>query len=244
MVRELFREDAYLKASQATVTAIGDAGIEFDATIFYPLGGGQPGDTGMLSHADGRSWRVTDTRKGEVAGSIVHILDPVGGLPPPAVGDVLTLTLDWARRYAHMRLHTSMHLLCSLVPAQATGGNIAADRARLDFAELSLRDGAEPTKENIESRLNALIARATPTRTQWISDEEMAARPEMVRTMSVKPPSGQGRVRLMEIEGIDLQPCGGTHVANTGEIGRVSVTKIENKGKQNRRINLAFAPET
>jgi misacylated tRNA(Ala) deacylase len=239
MVTELFREDAYLQSCQATVVAVSEAGVELDRTVFYPLGGGQPGDTGELKRADGIAWRVADTRKGEAPGQIMHVLEP--GAAPPQVGDVFTATLDWQRRYAHMRLHTAMHLVCALVPSQATGGNISADKARLDFAELSLRDGAEPTKENIEAQLNALIAQAKPTRTQWITDEELAAKPEMVRTMSVKPPSGQGRVRLLDIEGIDLQPCGGTHVANISEIGRIVVTKIENKGKQNRRINLAFA---
>ncbi len=230
----LFRDDAYLQTCTATVTAVHSNGFETDRTVFYPNGGGQPGDTGHLLHANGTTQTIVDTRKGDVPESILHHL--AEGEPYPTVGEPITLTLDWARRQAHMRYHTALHLLCAVLKnAAVTGGALDATKARLDFdlpAEAVDRDA-------IEAQLNALINAAHPVQTVWITDAEMLARPELVRTMSVKPPMGLGRVRLLQIgEHIDLQPCGGTHVANTREIGTMKIVKIENKGKQNRRIVL------
>ena len=231
----LFRDDAYLKACPATVTATGERGFETDRTVFYPAGGGQPGDTGTVVRADGSVLRIVDTRKGEAADRVVHFVED--GAPLPNEGEAVELRLDWERRYAHMRIHTCLHVLSCVVVAPVTGGNIAADRGRLDFdIDMSLLDAAR-----IESELNALIARAIDTETVWISDEELDARPELVKTMSVKPPRGAGRVRLLRIEGIDLQPCGGTHVRNIGEIGPVRVLRIRNEGRRNRRVEIGFA---
>jgi misacylated tRNA(Ala) deacylase len=235
MTEELFREDAYLKSCAATVTGADEAGIRLDRTVFYPTGGGQPGDTGVLRRADGTVIRIVDTRKGERPDEVLHI--PAPGEPLPAPGEALTAEIDWERRYRHMRMHTSLHLLCAAVPAGVTGGQVGDIRSRLDFnvGDLKL------DKEELTARLNAFITGNHPVRKRWISDEELAANPELVRTMSVKPPQGTGKVRLLDIEGVDLQPCGGTHVGMTGEIGRLVVEKIENKGKQNRRIIVALA---
>lgn len=231
----LFRDDAYLKACSAVVTAIADRGVEVDRTVFYPAGGGQPGDTGTLVRADGSTLRVVDTRKGAAPDSVVHLVDEGVDLPVP--GERVELRLDWDRRYAHMRIHTCLHVLSCVVVAPVTGGNIAADRGRLDFdIDMSLLDA-----ERIEREVNALIGRAIDTETVWITDEQLDAKPELVKTMSVKPPRGAGRVRLLRIEGIDLQPCGGTHVRNIGEIGRVRVLRIRNEGRRNRRVEIGFA---
>lgn len=231
----LFRDDAYLKACSAVVTAIADRGVEADRTVFYPAGGGQPGDTGTLVRADGSTLRVVDTRKGAAPDSVVHLVDEGVDLPVP--GERVELRLDWDRRYAHMRIHTCLHVLSCVVVAPVTGGNIAADRGRLDFdIDMSLLDA-----ERIEREVNALIGRAIDTETVWITDEQLDAKPELVKTMSVKPPRGAGRVRLLRIEGIDLQPCGGTHVRNIGEIGRVRVLRIRNEGRRNRRVEIGFA---
>lgn len=235
MTEELFREDAYLKTCTARVTAVDETGVRLDRTIFYPMGGGQPGDVGTLRRADGTIVAIADTRKGKEHGDIVHV--PAAGQPALNVGDEVTAEIDWERRYRHMRMHTSLHLLCAAVPAGVTGGQIGADRSRLDFdtGELVL------DKAQIAEKVNALIAANHIVAPRWISDEEMAAKPELVRTMSVKPPSGHGKVRLLDIAGVDLQPCGGTHVRQTGEIGPIVVEKIENKGKRNRRVIIALA---
>ena len=226
-----FREDAYAQQCGAVITHVDERGIQLDATVFYPTGGGQPGDVGLLRAAAG-DIPIANTIKGEAPDTVIHV--PAPGARAPAVGEAVEAVIDWGRRHRLMRFHTALHLLCSIVPGAVTGGSIGEDKARLDFdvATDSLdRDG-------IASRLNALVAGAHPVTPRWISDDELAARPELVRTMSVKPPSGHGSVRLLDIEGVDLQPCGGTHVARTGEIGLVEVGKIESKGKQNRRINL------
>ena len=231
---ELFRDDAYLQDCSATVTAVDATGIRLDRTVFYPMGGGQPGDSGVLRRADGREIAIADTRKGEAPGEIVHVpAAPVADLQP---GETVTAAIDWTRRYRHMRMHSCLHLLCASVPAGVTGGSIGDGKGRLDF------DAGETVldKAAIEEKVNALIAQNLPVTSRWIDDAEMAARPELVRTMSVKPPSGQGRVRLMEVAGTDLQPCGGTHVRATGEIGAVRVDKIESKGKRNRRVSLSL----
>jgi len=229
-----FREDAYIRQCSAVVTNVDERGIELDSTVFYPTGGGQPGDAGILRSVAG-DIPIANTIKGDRPDAVIHV--PAAGARVPAVGEAVVAEIDWDRRHRLMRFHTALHLLCSIVPGAVTGGSIGEDKARLDFdvATESL------DKESIQSRLAALVAGAHPVTPRWISDDELAARPELVRTMSVKPPTGHGRVRLLDIEGIDLQPCGGTHVKNTAEIGNVLVTKIENKGKQNRRIIIGLA---
>jgi misacylated tRNA(Ala) deacylase len=231
----LFRDDAYLKTGEARVVAVDERGIELDRTIFYPLGGGQMGDTGVLVRDSGERIAIADTRKGDSPGSVLHVSAP--GMPQPAPGETLSLEIDWPRRHALMRLHTALHVMSCVVVAPVTGGNIAPDKARLDFdIDMSLLDAAR-----IEQETNALIARAVDTETVWITDEELDARPELVKTMSVQPPRGAGRVRLLKIPGIDLQPCGGTHVRNVTEIGQIRVLKIRSEGKRNRRIEIALA---
>ena len=231
----LFREDAYLKTARARVTGVHERGIEFDRTIFYPQGGGQAGDAGAVVRASGERVPVIDTRKGETLDSVVHVIQP--GTAVPAIGEEVALEVDWARRYALMRLHTALHVMSCVVVAPVTGGNIAPDKARLDFdIDMSLLDA-----ERIERETNALIARGIATETVWITDAELDARPELVKTMSVQPPRGIGRVRLLSIPGIDLQPCGGTHVANIAEIGGIRVLKIRSEGRRNRRVEIALA---
>ena len=230
----LFRSDAYLKSAQAQIIAVHERGIELDRTIFYPLGGGQAGDTGVLLRASGEAIAIADTRKGDAIDSVLHITAP--SMPPPEAGEMLTLEIDWQRRYALMRLHTALHVMSCVVVAPVTGGNISPDKARLDFdIDMSLLNAGK-----IERETNLLIARGIATETVWISDEELDARPELVKTMSVQPPRGAGRVRLLNIPGIDLQPCGGTHVRNIVEIGAIRVTKIRSEGKRNRRVEIAL----
>lgn len=232
MTTALFQEDAYLAECQATVQAVDGAWVILDQTVFYPLGGGQPGDRGELRDAQGQSWTVLDTRKGE-AGAIRHLLDEDHKLQ---VGDSITARLDWDLRHQHMRMHTALHLLGSLVPHGVTGGNISAAKSRLDF---DMEAGVD--KAQLTEQLNALIQADHPVGTRWISDAELDAQPELVRTMSVQPPRGAGQIRLLDIAGVDLQPCGGTHVRSTAEIGPVQVSKVEKKGKHNRRISIVFA---
>jgi misacylated tRNA(Ala) deacylase len=239
MTELIFRDDAYLRSCSARVIAVDDTGIRLDRTVFYPTGGGQPGDSGLLRLASGETIAILETVKGTAADEVVHI--PAPGAPLPSPGAEVTAELDWARRYRLMRMHSCLHLLCAVVPGAVTGGQVSDGRGRLDFDV----PGASLDKEAIAARLNELIAAGHDVTPRWISDEELMARPELVRTMSVKPPVGAGQVRLMEIAGpgatIDLQPCGGTHIRNTAEIGPVVIGKIENKGRQNRRINIAFA---
>lgn len=234
MTELLFRDDAYLRSCAARVTAVDERGIRLDRTVFYPTGGGQPGDVGVLRFADGTAIAIIDTVKGD-GDEIIHVPAPSTTLPQP--GTEVTAEIDWDRRHRLMRMHTCLHLVCAVVPGAVTGGSIGDGRGRLDFDV----PGASLDKEAIAAALNKLIAEGHTVAPRWIDDSELAARPELVRTMSVKPPTGAGRVRLLEIDGVDLQPCGGTHVKNTAEIGPVEITKIENKGRQNRRINLAFA---
>ena len=229
----LFQQDAYLKSCAATVVEAGETGIVLDRSVFYPLGGGQPGDTGTLRAADGREWRIVDARKGE-GGRIVHVLE--AGMTPPEAGTAVEASIDWDRRHAHMRMHTCLHLLGSVLRYGVTGGQIAADKGRLDF---DTQD--EIDKEAVTAAVNALVSANHTVRSSWITDEELDRQPELVRTLSVRPPRGAGRIRLLEIPGVDLQPCGGTHVAATGEIGPVTVTRVENKGKRNKRVYVAFA---
>ncbi|MES9904262.1 MAG: alanyl-tRNA editing protein [Sedimenticola sp.] len=234
MTELLFNQDAYMKGAEAGVVAVNEKGIRLDGTIFYPLGGGQPGDRGQLVTADGVVTPITDTRRDRESGEVYHI--PEEGAIALNPGDRVTMSIDWSLRHRRMRMHTCLHLLCSIVDGGVTGGSVSEVKGRLDF------DLPEQTldKEHLTRELNRLIEEDHPLSTRWISDEEMAAHPDMVRTMSVKPPSGQGRVRLVDIEGVDLQPCGGTHVASTGEIGAVRVAKIEKKGRANRRVNIVF----
>ncbi|MDP7642271.1 MAG: alanyl-tRNA editing protein, partial [Alphaproteobacteria bacterium] len=231
---QVFAEDAYARSCEAKVTHAAPGAIQLDRTVFYSAGGGQPGDSGVLKLADGSEIEVLNTVKGEGAGEIIHLIPD--DAPVPANGTVLTAEIDWARRHKLMRMHTCLHLLCAVIDAPVTGGQMSEQKGRLDFdlPELAL------DKSEIEERLNQLIARSAPTATRWISDADLAARPDLVRTMKVKPPSGQGRVRLLDVEDVDLQPCGGTHVKSTAEIGAVAVRKIENKGKHNRRVNITF----
>jgi misacylated tRNA(Ala) deacylase len=230
----LFRDDAYLKSCEATVLASGEDGVRLDRTVFYPTGGGQPGDTGTLITSSGEVIRVVDTRKGDSHEDVVHILESAA--PIPAVGDKVTAVIDWERRHRLMRMHSCLHLLCAVVTGNVTGGQIGEEKSRLDF---DLPD-TQLDKEFLTAELNRLITENHSVTQRWITDEELAMNSDLVRTMSVKPPSGSGKVRLLDIAGVDLQPCGGTHVHETGEIGAVRVGKIENKGRQNRRINIHF----
>ncbi len=235
MTEMLFRTDPYLREAEATVTGhAGQGGVVLDRSVFYPQGGGQPGDSGRLEW-EGGTMRVATTVKGE-GGDIVLV--PAEGEALPPVGARLRQLLDWERRHRHMRVHTALHLLSVVVPLPVSGGAIGADKGRLDFD----MPEAPQDKAALEEALNGLVARDLPVTETWITDEELAADPGLVKTMSVKPPTGQGRVRLIRIgEGesqVDLQPCGGTHVARTGEIGRLRLGKIEKKGRRNRRINL------
>ncbi len=231
----IFRDDAYLRSCSAIVTAIDERGIRLDRTVFYPTGGGQPGDSGVLRRANG-DIAVVDTIKGGAPDEVIHV--PAPGTPLPTIGETVTAEIDWDRRHRLMRMHTCLHLLCAVVPGAVTGGQVSDGKGRLDFDV----PGAALDKEDIAAKLNALISADHAVTPRWITDAELAAHPELVRTMTVKPPSGQGRVRLLEIDGVDLQPCGGTHVRRTGEIGAIAIAKIENKGKQNRRVNIVFAP--
>jgi misacylated tRNA(Ala) deacylase len=230
----LFRDDAYARECAATVTAVDERGIQLDRTVFYPTGGGQPGDQGSLRLADGREVAIVDTRKGDGPDGVVHV--PAEGAPSLAVGDPVTATIDWDRRYRHMRMHTCLHLLSAVLPFPVTGGQVGAERSRLDFdmPEMTL------SKEEITEKLNDMIAGDDAVGARWISDDELQAQPDLVKTMSVKPPMGYGQVRLIEVAGRDLQPCGGTHVRQTGEIGAVAVSKIEKKGRQNRRVVITL----
>jgi misacylated tRNA(Ala) deacylase len=233
----LFREDSYMQDCEARVVALTEqGGIVLDRTVFYANSGGQPGDSGTLTTADGTRIVIdnavyTDTAKTEIA----HV--PAAGAPALKPGDAVKVSIDWGRRHARMRMHTALHLLSAVLPYAVTGGSVGESESRLDFdiPEAGL------DKDAITARINEMIASDAPVTSRWISDAELEANPGLVKTMSVKPPMGTGRVRLIEIAGLDLQPCGGTHVRSTKEIGAVRVTQIEKKGKQNRRVRLALA---
>jgi misacylated tRNA(Ala) deacylase len=232
----LFRADAYLRSCEAAVIAADAAGVRLDRTVFYPVGGGQPGDTGVLRAADGRIFRIADTVKGDQGpDDCVHVIAAEDALPE--IGLTLTAEIDWDRRFRHMRMHTALHLLCAVVPGAITGAQVGADKSRVDFNV----PGDSLDKAALTAAVNELVARDLSVSLRWIADAELEAQPELIRTMSVKPPMGLGQVRLVDIAGVDLQPCGGTHVARTGDIGRLDVVKIENKGKQNRRIVVALS---
>jgi len=232
----LFRDDPYLSAADARVVAVTETGgIVLDRTVFYATGGGQPGDSGFLERADGSTIPIATAVYGTDKSEIVHV--PAEGAAVPEVGEALVAHIDWPTRHRHMRIHTGLHLLTVAVPFPVTGGRIGAEEGHLDFDI----DGAVPSKEEIDAQLNALVTADHAVSTEWITDDELLANPGLVKTMSVKPPMGSGRVRLVRIGDIDLQPCGGTHVQSTAEIGALAVAKIENKGKQNRRIRIRFA---
>ncbi len=231
----VFRDDAYARRCDAVVTGAGGDGIQLDRTVFYPEGGGQPGDTGVLHLPSGATIAIVDARKDPGGDGVVHV--PAPGAALPEVGTRVVAELDWERRHRLMRMHSCLHLLCAVIDAPVTGSQVGDGRGRLDF------DVPEATldKVAIGARLNRIIAENLPLSESWITDAELAAQPELVKTMSVKPPTGSGRVRLLRVEGVDLQPCGGTHVRATGEIGPVEIVKIEKKGRINRRVIVAFA---
>lgn len=233
---ELFREDASLLQCTATVLAVDEMGVVLDRTVFYPLGGGQAGDSGTLTTADGAVLTITDTRKHKgLPGAIAHVPAADADLSAFTPGTVVTAQVNAARRQAHRRFHTATHLLCALVPHPVDGCSITETYARLDFHT------AEPLdKETLTAGIARLVAGAHPVSHRWISEAELDANPQLVRSMSVQPPRGLGRIRVLQIEGVDLQPCGGTHVSNTAEIGAVVVTKIEKKSAMTRRVVLGF----
>jgi misacylated tRNA(Ala) deacylase len=232
----LFRDDSYLQKCAARVVAVTEqGGIVLDRTVFYANSGGQPGDSGALTTADGKTVPIanavyTDAAKSEIA----HV--PAAGAAALSVGDAVSAAIDWDRRHARMRMHTALHLLSAVLPYAVTGGSVGEAESRLDFdiPEAGL------DKDAIAAKVNEMIASGAAVSDRWISDAELEANPGLVKTMSVKPPMGTGRVRLIEIAGLDLQPCGGTHVRNVAEIGPVRVTQIEKKGKQNRRVRIAL----
>lgn len=239
MTEELFREDATLDACEATVVSCGEEGIVLDRTVFYPVGGGQAGDAGALWLPDGRRVAIADTRKHKaVPGAILHLPAPDADLSGLAAGVRITARIDVARRRAHRRFHTATHLLCALIPHPVDGCSITQAHARLDFHMTEPLD-----KDALTEGMARYVAGAHPVRHRWISEAELDANPGLVRSMSVQPPRGLGRVRVIEVEGVDLQPCGGTHVTNTAEIGRVVVTKVEKKSAQTRRVVLGFADD-
>jgi len=238
MTKPLFRDDAYLTSTEATVVAINDrGGIVLDRSVFYPTGGGQPGDNGWLLGKDDSEISIVTAVKGDSPDEIVHV--PAEGSVLPDVGSIVTAEIDWTTRHRYMRMHSCLHLLSAVLPYPVTGGQVSDGKGRLDF------DIPEATldKEEITKELNRLIMESHDVTSDWISDEELDAQPDLVKTMSVKPPRGSGQIRLIKVAGVDLQPCGGTHVKNTSEIGDVQVRKIEKKGRQNRRVSLIFADE-
>ena len=232
MTEPLYRNDAYLRSCEAMVVESRGRTVVLDRTVFYPMGGGQPGDTGVITW-DGGTVDIVDTRNGE-GGAILHLAEEGAGLPAP--GTKVTASLDWGRRYRHMCMHTAMHLLSTVVTHGVTGGSISAERSRLDFD----MQGSTVDKQEVTEQLLALVGQDHAVSTDWITDEELDERPELVKTMSVSPPRGVGRIRLVKIEDLDLQPCGGTHLARTGEVGAVRVSKVENKGKHNRRLHIVL----
>jgi len=229
MTEELFREDSYLQEADAVVVAVSDSAVILDRTVFYPHGGGQPGDSGTMTWNDGKA-TIVATIYGD-GGTIEHVLEE--GADAPAVGATVKIRLDWDRRYRHMRMHTAMHLLGSVLQYGVTGGNISATKSRLDF---DMEDTVD--KEAVTAALKALVEEDHAVSCRWITEEQLDAQPELVRTMSVQPPRGKGSIRLLEIEGVDLQPCGGTHLRTTAEVGDIRIGKVENKGKHNRRVNI------
>jgi misacylated tRNA(Ala) deacylase len=236
MTEELFREDAYMKTCDAQVLQVVAEGVVLNRTVFYPEGGGQPGDIGELIKSDGSIVPILNTIKTQ--NGILHITN--SHLSEGFVEEKIQIAIDWERRLKHMKMHTALHVLCSQVAGAVTGGSIGAQKSRLDFD----MPGEKPDKEELEEKMMDVINSNYPLSFSWISEAELEMKPELVRTMSVKPPIGAGKIRMIRIgENIDFQPCGGTHVKSTGEIGVIKIGKIENKGRQNRRINLTLAGE-
>ncbi|HLQ85624.1 MAG TPA: alanyl-tRNA editing protein [Salinisphaeraceae bacterium] len=235
MARKVFYADPYARELNAVVTAVDGAWITFDQTLFYPQGGGQPGDRGQLTDTHGNTRTIADARKGE-NGAVVHqMAEAEHGLQP---GAAVHMALDWERRHRHMRMHTCLHLLGALIPAGVTGGQVGADKGRLDFDVSGL--DLELDKAELNTRLNALIEEGHAVDIEHVDEAVLERQPELVRTMSVQPPRGVGRLRMVRIVDVDYQPCGGTHVANTAEIGPVKVSKIQSKGRHNRRVQVVF----
>ena len=234
MTQALFREDAYRAETEAIVLASEPRGIALDRTVFYPQGGGQNGDQGALMLENGTAIPIANTTYDSDRTTILHA--PAEGAALPRPGARVIARIDWGLRLKRMRAHTALHLLSVILPYPVTGGSVGDAEGRLDF------DSGEAVldKAEVERRLNELIALDRAVTHRWIADAELEANPGLIKTMAVKPPMGTGRVRLIAIEGLDLQPCGGTHVARTGEIGRASVTGIEKKGKINRRVRIAL----
>ena len=235
MIDPLFRRDAYRREAEAKVLSAEPGRVVLDENLFYVRGGGQPGDRGEMTLADGGKISIADTVYDVDRATILHV--PAEGAALPAAGERVNVKLDWELRYSRMRAHTALHLLSVVLPYPVTGGSVGDGDGRLDF------DSGDVAfdKAEIEQKLNELVATDAEVSTRWITDEELAANPGLVKTMKVKPPTGSGRVRLVEIAGLDLQPCGGTHVAKLGEIGRITVTGIEKKGKINRRVRITLA---
>jgi misacylated tRNA(Ala) deacylase len=235
MTQALFRDDAYLRETEATVLAAELRGVTLDRTVFYAQGGGQSGDRGTLLLEDGSILTIANTIYDVDRKTILHV--PAEGAPLPRLGAHIVARIDWDLRYDRMRAHTALHLLSVVLPYPVTGGSVGDGDGRLDFDS----GDAVVDRADVEEKLNELIGRNAAVSQRWIADEELQANPGLIKTMSVKPPMGTGRVRLVEIAGLDLQPCGGTHVARTSEIGRASVTGVEKKGKLNRRVRIALA---
>lgn len=240
VTQALFREDSYQKTMEARVVGVNDrGGILLDRTVFYATSGGQPGDTGRLRRADGSTIAIAATITGETKDEIIHV--PAAGADLPELGETLTGEIDWERRLKLMRMHTACHLLTVVCPFPITGAAVSEDDSRVDF---DLPDSGV-TKEDVTARLMELVRADHPVFTRWITDEELAANPSLVKSKNVRPPSGTGRIRLVGIgEGgtVDSQPCGGTHVAATAEVGEIHIGKIEKKGRENRRFRLRFGP--
>lgn len=236
----LFREDAYLRDAEARVAGINErGGILLDRTIFYATSGGQPGDTGIFRRPDGTTLAIAATITGETKDEIIHV--PATGQTLPEIGETVTLAIDWERRHRLMRMHTACHLLTVICPFPITGAAVGEDDSRVDF---DIPD-AGYTKEDVSVRLMELVAADHPVFTRWITEEELAANPGLVKSKNVRPPMGSGRIRLVcigENATVDSQPCGGTHVRSTGEVGEIHIGKIEKKGRENRRFRIRFGP--
>ncbi len=234
----LFREDSYLKATPAKVIGLTDeGGIILDQTVFYATSGGQPGDSGLLRRADGSIIQIATTVNGATKNDFIHV--PAEGETLPQLGEELIAEIDWERRFKLMQMHTACHLLSVICPFPVTGASVNIDDSRIDFD----MQGNDLTKEQVSEKLMEMVNAASPVTTDWISDEELAANPDLVKSKNVRPPVGQGRIRLVLIGdngSVDSQPCGGTHVANTSEIGEIHIGKVEKKGKENRRYRIRF----
>ena len=229
---EIFRSDPYLSSNEATVVAVLEEGLILDKTVFYPEGGGQPGDIGRIANS---TFEADVTNTIQSTDGILNLID--NKLGSISACDDVKIDIDWERRYSLMRMHTALHILCSIVDGAVTGGSVGVQKSRLDFDI----PGERPDKESLTQQLMEIVDRNYPVASSWISDQELQENPDLIRTMSVKPPTGTGQVRMIRIgDAIDFQPCGGTHVKSTGEIGKIKVSKIENKGKQNKRINLTW----